>query len=187
MMDGMDLGMQGLKQQQSDNVSIFELESEILIDRIKHQLRGDVFDPNNNCWVQTYKPHVNEEGIGKFVFIISGMLDKNITLSHLDLDKIYRMSYEICTAIIGLIFRKSKEYEIAAEDRDLILNIIEQQIFSTLMRAKDGGERTHRETIIKSVENVVDKQTHTQARTGSILASLNPFKKTGRFNQEGEI
>lgn len=186
-MPTMDSGYEGLKTQQADNVSIYELENEGLVERIRHKLRGEIYDVETGRWVQVYKAHMNDEGLGKFMFVVESLLDKNITLSKLDLNKVYKMAYEINSAIIGVIFKKSVEYEIDPVDRDLIIDIIDLQVFSTLMRALDGGERTHRETIIKSIENVVDKQTHTMGGGGGVFASLNPFKKMNKGDMGVEM
>jgi len=181
-MPSMELDAGGLKSQ-TDNVSIYELENENLIDRIRHKLRGEIYDLNSGRWVQVYEPHMNDAGLGKFMFVIESLLDKNISLSNLTIDKVYRMSYEINTAVIGIVFKRSKEYEIDQVDRDIIVDIIDLQVYSTLVRALEGGERTHRETIIKSVENNIMKQQGTRGNGGSLFASLNPFGKSG--NNDG--
>ena len=49
--------------------------------------------------------------------------------------------------------------------------------FGRKLRALDGGERRHRETIIKSVENIRDVQDTSQQQKQGFSLLRNPFKR----------
>jgi len=166
-----------LQQQQSDNVSIYELEQDELIERIRHQLSGEVWDAQEARWIQINEPRANRKGIGHICSVIASHLDKNITLSHLSLKQIYQMAFEVSSVVTGIIFMKHTEYEIGPDDRDVIMTIIDHHVFANYMRALDGGERKHRETVIKSVESIVERQSMPQSGGGGLFGGLNLFKR----------
>jgi len=158
-----------------NNVSIYELEQIELIEKIKHVFAGEVWDRNEGKWVQVHKARANDEGIGHILTIIAAHLDKNITLSELDIFQISRMTFEVTSAVIGVIFMKHNEYEIGPEDRDIIVNVVEHHVYANYMRALNGGERRHRETVIKSVESIVERQSGAQKESG-LFGKMNLFR-----------
>jgi len=169
-----------LKQQQSDNVSIYELDQSPLIERIKHLLASEIFNPNTGTWEkeEDIEPLMNSKGVHYFMVKFGGHLDKNITLSKLDISKIHQMMVEICNDILEIFWKKDKIFDIKRENMSSILHIVEHHIYANYMRALDGGERTHRETLIKSVESIIDRQdSPKQSSGGGMLGMLNPFKR----------
>jgi|TARA_Y100000310_G_C20671753_1_gene810686 hypothetical protein len=177
------------KQQQADNVSIYELEQVGLIDRVKHMFAGEMFNPQTGQWdkMQGVCPPMNDKGVHHFMIKFSSHLDKNITLSDFTVEQIGDMMVEICYDILEVLWKRHKEFEIKRENFHFIMHILEHQIFANYMRAKDGGERKHRETLIKSVESVVDRQEMTKRGGSSPLSFLNPFNRGNIQARQGGL
>lgn len=184
---GSSFYIEALKQQQSDNVSIYELEDENLMDRIRHALAGEIYIPQEGKWkdIEGVKPPMNKKAVHHIMVKLAGHLDKNIKLSSLDIDKIHEMMVEVTNDILEIFWKRGQEFEIKQENMSFILHILEHQIYANYMRAKDGGERRHRETVIKSIENIKDVQTTQDTSRGFSLGLFNPFKKRGKQTSGG--
>jgi len=179
--------MDRLKQQQADNVSIYELDQEALIEKVRHTLAGEIYDPETDMWVADpdLQPPMNHKGVHFFMLKFGGHLDKNVTLSNLTIERIHMMIYEIEVAILEIFFKRAQEFEIKQENMDYIKQIVAQQIYANLLRALDSGERKHRETLIKSVESVIDRQSNSET-IGSNSGGLFGFLKANRPNRGGQ-
>jgi hypothetical protein len=164
---GEDLDHGRVAQSQSDNVSVYELESQALIDKIKHMFLGEVYNPVNGLWEITphLAPPMNKKGAHFFMLKFSGHLDKNIMLSEFTLEEINQMMLEICADVNEIFFKRAEEFEIKQENMSFIKRILEHEIRATYKRALSGGERTHRETLIKQEMRVVDTQTSSHVGT----------------------
>jgi hypothetical protein len=166
---GEDLDSGRVAQSQADNVSVYELESQNLIDKIKHMFLGEVYNPLNGLWeiAPHLAPPMNEKGAHFFTLKFGGHLDKNIMLSLFTLEEINQMMLEICADINEIFFKRAEEFEIKQENMSFIKRILEHEIRATYKRALNGGERTHRETLIKQEMRVVDTQTSSHVGTSS--------------------
>lgn len=157
------MSLDTLKQQQADNVSIHELEQVHLIDRIRHMLAGEVYNNETGYYERRddLSPPMNAKGVHFFILKFGGHLDKNITLSNFTLEEINQMMLEICYDINEIFFKRCTEFDIKQENMSFIKHILEHEIRANYLRAKDAGERKHRETVIRSVERLSDNQSNT--------------------------
>lgn len=162
----------------TENVSIYELEDENLIERVRHLLAGEVYDPHEGEWVKhpDVKPPMNSKGVHYFMIKFGGHLDKNIKLSHFDQKKINEMMVEICNSILKIFWYYDSDFEIRLADMNMIINLLEHNIYANYMRALNGGERKHRETLIKLHETSVEKTTDSGVPKSSFFSGFSPFK-----------
>jgi hypothetical protein len=164
------------------NVSMYELEQLNLKESIRHSLAGEIYDPKHGVWVhdkELGRP-MNLRGVHFFMTKLSGHLDKNVTLSDFTVDQINEMLTEVCNDILEIFWKRNKEFEIIQANMNYILHIIEHQIFANYRRAKEGGERRHRETMVRYVENVRDsQQTSFNQPKGGIFGGLLKKKQDG--------
>ena len=167
------------KQQQSDNVSIYELDDEALIIRIKHLLAGEIANPETGKWDKMVgiAPPMNDKGVHHFMVKFGGHLDKNIKLSDFTAESIGEMMVDICNDILEIFWERANEFEIQPENMTCIMHIIEHQIYANYRRALEGKERIHRETVIRSVENVRDIQSTSNTERSGAFSFGNIFKK----------
>lgn len=169
--------------QQESNVSIYELDDEALILRVKHMLAGEVFNPETGRWdkMKGVAPPMNDKGVHHFMIKFGGHLDKNIKLSDFKIEKIGDMMIDVCNDMTEIFWQRGEEFEIAPENMTFIMHILEHQIYANYMRALDGKERLHRETVIRSVENIKDVQnTNTNDHNkGNVFGNIFKNSKTG--------
>lgn len=173
------------KSQQADSVSMYELEQDTLIEKIRHTLAGERYDTENEVWSadKELAPPMNRKGVHHFMLKFGGHLDKNVTLSNFKLEEIHRMMFEICMDIDEIFLKRSVEFGIKQENMDFIKHILEHQILANLKRALDNGERKHRETLIRSVESIRDTQSTSETSIGNKrgLFGFMQGKKQGDF------
>ena len=157
--------------------SIFEIDNEPIIDKIVQYLRGKHFIDKRWQPIDPEHPDgnriMNEKGIMNFVTILRPHLDKMMILSELTMDEIYMICRRVSFMLIRLLSSHYQEFHIVPTKANLSLihGVIDNIVFTTVRRAHRGGERRHRETMLKLVEQYVQKETE---KTGGI--SLNPFK-----------
>jgi hypothetical protein len=164
---------------QDNNVSIYELDDDALIMRVKHLLAGEIFNPETGRWDKLVgvKPPMNDSGVHHFMIKFGGHLDKNIKLSDFTLEKIGEMMTDICNDILEIYWQRGREFAIDAENMTFIMHILEHQIYANYMRALDGKERLHRETVIRSVENIREVQSTATRENSHGFSFGNIFKK----------
>jgi len=182
-MENFDVGYeQEYKDNNSNNASIFELEQDNLIERVRRKLAGEVYNPTTGEWEleEGLDPPMNKKGVHHFIIKFGGHLDKNITLSEFRLIKIHEMLMEICTDILEIFWKKGQDFDIKKENMTFIMHILEHNIYANYMRALDGGERKHRETVMKLIESRIDRQEAPKQNTSRIGGLFkNPFAKLG--------
>lgn len=156
--------------------SIFEIDNEPIIEKIanylwgKHLINGE-WAPIDDKNPEAYRL-MNEKGIVNVITLLRPHVDKMVILSDLMLDEIYVICRSVRFEIIRLLAEHSAEYDIVPTKANLglILAIIDNTIFATVKRAFRGGERKHRETMLKLVE------THLQKETDRSGGGFNPFR-----------
>jgi hypothetical protein len=175
---------------QESNVSIYELDDEALIHRVKHMLAGEIFNPETGRWDKMggIAPPMNDKGVHHFMIKFGGHLDKNIKLSHFKIEKIGEMMIDVCNDICQIFWHRGDEFEINPENMTFIMHILEHQIYANYMRALEGNEMTHRETVIRSVENIRDVQnTNTRDHNnGNVFGNIFKKNKVGSILSGGQ-
>lgn len=146
-----------MAQQQSAELSKWELNPEDLIEKIKHTLAGEVFDPETKKWEEKGKRLMNDEGIRTIVTFLSAIIDKNTILSNYEKERVFEMCLFLSNTITNKIYINYKNFGIELSDLDLIIEIVMTPIESAFRRAMEQGERDYRKTWQRIIETVRGK------------------------------
>lgn len=119
----------------------YRIEGTDILEEIEHQLKGEVFDPQRNIYIEKFDRWINDEGINKVLHIIySCGINKNIFLGNLLKEEIHFKCKMIKKKLALLLFKKYHNYGIKKEMRDLLITTVVNQIHSGLSRSEGGRE-----------------------------------------------
>lgn len=169
-----------MRQQEQDreqNISsIFEIDNEPIVDQLANYLRGKHLVENEWRFIDEENPSshriMNEKGIVNVVTLLRPHVNKLVILSELMLEEIYVICRDVRFALIRLFAEHYEEFDInpTKANMSVLLTTLDNAIFATVKRAFRGGERKHRETLLKIHEQSVLKETDKQG------GGFNPFK-----------
>lgn len=156
--------------------SIYEINNEPLSIVIAHLFRGHIFTEQGWGPIDPTQPDryrlMNEEGVARFTALIRPFTDKNVMIGDHTIEEIYGICRDIRITIIRMIGDHYEDYGInpTKANMKLILTVIDDLVFPSIKRSFRGGERRHRETIIRLHESSMQREQETKKPT------LNPFK-----------
>lgn len=141
--------------------SIFEIDNEPLIESITYYLKGYRLDKKTKIWIPVDPTNIfkfrrmNELGSEDVSTKLRANISPNALLSDLSLDQIHVLCRNVAYAIIRMVADHYLEYGISPTKANLdhIHHVIMNPIFTALMRAHNGGERLHRERMLKILES----------------------------------
>lgn len=96
---------------------------------------------------------VNETGIRVVMTNMRGYLNKNIKLSNLDNDMIGKMAMENALDIVKLLYMSHDKFGISKQNLSTIVRIIDVNVYSMLLSAKDGFFVHHLSTTERHIEH----------------------------------
>lgn len=147
----------------SDEFSKWQLWGEDLLEQLKHDLRGEKFDPDKGDageWIipEHSEPMMNEKGVSATIsFIRSVGINKFAMLSKTDKETIYKMLQEVTNELTLLYFRKHEDYGI---QDPITAGILITQIFyflqNALLMADEAGMRDYLKTQVREVRSFRD-------------------------------
>src|SRR3990167_4085480 len=70
---------------------MFEHDFSELLDDFENKLRGKIWDSKRDCYVQKYKPYLNEEGINSVMMELQARVSKLLVLSNYSEEEITAM------------------------------------------------------------------------------------------------
>lgn len=120
---------------------LFFIDFRRLINQICHHLAGEEWDDEVNEYLQNGEEMINEDGRAKIRTILRSNINKAILYSDLTQSQINDIAFDIADALSDWLADKFQEYDVDPSDLSLVLNTVENNIFSFLRRAKAGGER----------------------------------------------
>jgi hypothetical protein len=132
------------RQQQEETFNIFRLQSEDWIDRIGHELRGEVPEVTENNgmqslrWVQRRKAQLNEDGIQLAMSVLSMYANKDSYLTYLDEPTINRICKDVNDELTIEYSVYRKKYGVS--NMFLVVDHICNRIMIALRRALKGRE-----------------------------------------------
>lgn len=156
----------------SDNVSyekIIKYINEVNLDLKQRKQRKKIKFESKKLEPQRL---INENGLRVISTNLRGYLNKNIILSNLDNEMIKRIALENAKQIILLIFTTYDKYDIKRENFSTILRIIDVNIYSALLRAKDGFFVNHLSTTHRYIESNTLTQQEKKKERNSIVPNI---------------
>lgn len=152
-----------------DDFFKFRVDGTDILDDMKHQLKGEAFDPKADDYVEKFDRWVNDEGINKILHVIYACgINKNIFLGNLTKDEIMFKCRMLKKKLALLFYRKYKDFEIEKEMRDLLITTIVNTIHSALSRSEEGKESDQLSTAAQRYEVFQHQQQQEQQRQGLI-------------------
>lgn len=136
---------------QNENLIIFQLELDNILEKIEHLLRGDVIktDKEGNLFYATSTDKdlklLNEYGVQLIMNVISFYLNRNTILSNYEPERIDEICYDVGDEISDVILCNYEKMGMDTEQKKsryplMVLSII-HIIESTYKRALGSGER----------------------------------------------
>ncbi len=138
-------------QAQNDNLIIWQLELDNILERIEHLLKGDMIkdDGEGNMIYEAPKDIsliiLNDYGVQLIMNVISFYLNRNTILSNYNEDRIYEILFDLGNELTDVIDINYEKMGLSAMEKKsrcilLIINIL-NTIESAYKRSLSGGER----------------------------------------------
>jgi len=145
------LGSSVYQQGQDNNLIVFQLELDNILERIEHLLKGEKLETDNDGNVSYITPEnkdlivFNEYGVQLIMNVVSFYLNRNTILSNHKEERIFEILYDLGIELSDLIYTS---YEKMGLDNDykrarypmLVMNIL-HTVENSYNRALSGGER----------------------------------------------
>ena len=157
----------------------WQLENEVILEAIEHDLRREKFDPRQKDWIKPKdsKQMLNEEGIYDVLAIFRSRTHKSFALTNFEKEDVYRIARQIKNEVAIKLYHNHKKYEVDFSDLDTIVNLIDQNAFAVLMKSYRDLQRKHLSettTYSKVEQNVNNPQ-----KNNNPLAGFGNFLRRG--------
>ena len=138
-------------QNQNDNLIVYQLELDNILERIEHLLKGDIIQTDEEGNVIYVTPDdtsliiLNDYGVKLVMNVISIYLNRNTILSSYNEQRIFEILYDLGIELADLIYINFKVMGMDSIEKrsryPLLVMSILHTIESTYNRALHGGER----------------------------------------------
>lgn len=164
-----------LKEERNDLVR-WQQDLEDDLTKLRYNLLNYIYNFENNTWEPEKQkiidkdgklkeiivpPLLNYNGVAKMTSLVKQYLSRNVMMSNLKEEIIFRMMIELVETIVLDLGMNYDNYDPIKERRNLpendlnmILKMIKDTVEPTLYRAWNNGERNHLNTINKRIENL---------------------------------
>ena len=172
-----------------ENVLIWGLDPKEILFQIECYLRGIAFD-NKGLAIQKYKPLLNEDGICAVMTTLRAHLNKYITLSNLAKEDVLRIARDVRFEITELLYYNWYNYGLIQDNKynhgqyipnianmDMVLDVVDHNVYPNLRRALDAGERNAMRTVMRFIQSISDKTNPEERKKESMFNRLNIFRK----------
>ncbi len=177
-----------IQNQSQDNLVVFQLELDNILERIEHLLKGDILteDKDGNFIYTTPQDKslilLNQYGSQLIVSVISSYLNRNTILSNYKEERIYEILYDLGNELADLIYINYEKMGLDSKEKQsrfpLIVMSILNMVESAYNRALQGNEleslRSAR--VVTQSQPLGQQVSYSQPQPKSGF-SLNPFKR----------
>lgn len=118
--------------------SIYDLNSDKLLNELEHKFKGEVFDVLTGEWIKKNEELMNDKGVSVIMSILQIHLSPFNVLSILDQKKIDRICYTASSNIADSLYINSEDFGIKPSFFLLIVDMIDSIIEINLTRALNG-------------------------------------------------
>jgi len=132
----------------------YRLDFRELIDTIKNNLNGKIWDIENKKWIEVGKPLMNDKGVGLVMTIIVNFLNANTVLSYYKDWEIDRKVKVFGETLLDTLFLKAKEIGLDTKNLPMVVIMVTHQVESALKRAREGTEAKQISTAYSVVEHI---------------------------------
>ncbi len=127
-----------------DNLTKWQLSTEEIIIEFENELKGLVYNPATDAFESKGKQLLNDEGIRIVISTVRSTTNRVFFLSNLKEQHAYDITLNFANDLTQVLMNNIKEFEIDVRRgfQTLIITKSSYIIFSALLRAVNGGERT---------------------------------------------
>jgi len=164
------------KEEGSEVGIIRELSPMKVLYTLRMNLKGYYWDYQEDKWIKLRDPLMNDEGISKYLAIISSVVTDLVTFSSYKPEEINDLVEYVCEKAIPVIHINYKEFGIKDKSD---LQIIDIQLFNltkaAFHKALGAGDRN----VIRGTygEHIMAKYGYPAPQEKSLLSKINPFRK----------
>ncbi len=168
-------------EKESSEIGIIkELSPKRILEQLRMNLKGFFWDYEKKAYIKIegFEPLMNDQGIAKYLSIMSSVITDLVTFSNYKDEEINRYTLYVCDKALPTIHINYKEYGIKNKSD---LQIIDIQIFNlthaAFKKAVGAGDRNIiRGTVSESIAaRMYPTVPHLQQE--SFLSKMNPFKR----------
>jgi len=121
---------------------------------IEHQLRGEIYDSEDDKWIDKKSPLLNEKGINGVMSILKSIVNTNCILSNLSEKRIQLIIENVGKNIADLLLIEFEDYGVKKSNLSTIVFLCCNMCYFALMRGYDEGERKFLKTTQRSTEHI---------------------------------
>ena len=184
--DATSYGMNSL-QHQSDNLVVFQLELDNILERIEHLLRGDVLKEVDGNLIYTEPDNndlklMNDYGVQLIMNLLSFYLNRNTILSNYEQTRIYEILYDLGNELADLIYINYEKMGLDTPGKQsrypfIVMNIL-HMVESAYNRSIGGNElESLRSARVVTQSQPLGNGGQMQQPQQKQRFSLNPFKR----------
>ncbi len=126
-------------QQQVDSLTKWTLNPHDVLENLEMQMRG--LKVQNKQLVSYRAPMMNDEGIGRVIMVLDGLINKNNVLGNIQKEEAYKIVRKVSTECNAMFFVNRKTWALSRTDWKVLNMLIQNQVFLFLTRPVGGSER----------------------------------------------
>lgn len=128
--------------QRDPEVIKWQLSGADLIEEIKHRLLGEVWDEENETWIQGTDPLLNEQGINDVIAILNSHgINKNTILATLEEQMVFKIMTALDFDLSDMFAINHRMYGIQTHKMTVVKDAVCNQCYFAMTRAIGGGEK----------------------------------------------
>ena len=131
--------------------------NEDVLREIEKSLRGQTYNRKKRQWEQTRNPLINDEGINMILYILRPYTSTIFSFSDFEKEDIRIIMLQFMQDLIPLLATESDTFGIDENHLSMIKRIVEDTVYATLRKAKDGMSLGFLRDTQKTVETVGKK------------------------------
>jgi len=147
-----------------------------ILEKIEHSLRGEIYDHENQKWIEREAAWLNKQGIGQVMIIAQSIINQNTIMSNLDDREIRNMIITLADELILLLRMRYQEFEVDKAKLTSIVNLVCRLAFCSLKRGWLGDEKKFLNTSLQSREIITQRPMNEGEKKSRIPSIMRFFK-----------
>lgn len=128
--------------------------NEEVLKEVEKSLKGQIYNRDTRRWEQALNPLLNDDGINMIIYILKPYTSNIFSFSSFSEKDIMFIMLQFMEDLIPLLATEADTFGIDDNNLSMIKRIIEDAVFATLQKAKDGLSLGFLRDTQKTVETV---------------------------------